>query len=123
MHAWQQAAEVSPHEVRARVAWFLAHTNQANPKQRLGRVPVVVASFAAALLATVFVLVPEDPGSRYSNIWAAAAWSMIAVSVILTLTAARMPFVEDLNSMMRRAMNLAEALDSQQDREGKLTTV
>lgn len=115
LESWYQAAvEDSALEpaVSRRVDWFLAHTGHRARNMEGATGWLALLSLAAALMATVFVLIPDAPGSTASNIWATGAWTMIVISTVSAVVAARVPATTSLQDMVRRAEAIARNLDS-----------
>ncbi len=114
IEAWQSALRSDPAErsaVERRLTWFLANAGATSRRgSRTGRL-VVIAAIAAAL-ATAFVLIPDEPGTRSADLWAVAAWAMIAVAAVSVLSAARYSGGEPVEHLLDRAREVARTIDS-----------
>jgi hypothetical protein len=115
IEAWSTALKASPGSrdpVQQRLTWFLG---EAQPRwNRHSRTLLLVATATlSAILATVFVLIPDDPGARSANMWAIAAWIMIAVATVLVILAARGADNDSPERLLKDARNAARKLDSE----------
>lgn len=114
LEAWYQAAksdDTLQAAVTRRLDWFLAESGQPVQETTGATLRLVSISFTAAVLATVFVLIPNDPGSTTSNIWASAAWILIVGSAVTAIVAARGRTRASLHQMMQRAEVIARTMD------------
>lgn len=124
IEAWYQAArsdDTLQDAVTRRLDWFLTESGQPARETAGNRLRLVSISFAAALIATVFVLIPNDPGSTASNISASAAWVLIVISTVTAVKAARGPATASLQQLKQKAEVTARSLDTTDASEGHET--
>lgn len=124
IEAWYQAArsdDTLQDAVTRRLDWFLTESGQPARETAGSTLRLVSISFAAALIATVFVLIPDDPGSTASNILASAAWILIVISTVTAIKAARAPTTASLQQLKQRAEVIARTLDITDASEGHET--
>lgn len=115
--AWREAVVIDASlrsAVEQRLTWLLVETGQPTSRLGVGGWPLVLASGVAAMIAVVCVLIPDDPGSAISNVWAALAWIFILISAVTTVVAARAPRRHHLEQLMQRAMDVVARLDEPQ---------
>lgn len=119
---WERSASVQPElepDIAARVNWFLVQ--QTEPRKSMPTVVLKIAgvSLVAALLATVLMQLPDDPGSARSNFLATGAWLLVVVSVVSAIVASRRvgengtSSTENLHHRLKEARSQAERLVSQ----------
>lgn len=107
--SWHEAAEDAPNAVSKRLSWFLA---QQGPLTRRG-IPmkkIVAAIAASAILATLLLLVPSEPGTIEANAMAAVSWVLIIVCTVLVVIAAQRLAPEPLEAQLRRAQRQADTM-------------
>jgi hypothetical protein len=113
IEAWRCAADQHPElrpAVERRLEWFLSETGQ----YRIGRPRIlllVLAFLVSTVLGTMFLMFAERPGSLSSNLWAVAAWAMIAVATVAALLAARRSGETPLGHLVASARRGAEHSD------------
>lgn len=116
LSAWSQVLVREPAlelEVEQRVSWFLTHSGRAATSRNADVWPLAMVSLGTALFATAFVLIPDAPGSTESDLWAGAAWVMIAISIVTALFAARGSGEPSLTEKLKRAQRVATRLEQQ----------
>jgi hypothetical protein len=121
IETWRSALRSDPAErpaVERRITWFLANAD-ATPRRGSRTVRLVVVAAVATVLATAFVLIPDEPGTRSADLWAVAAWVMIAVAAISVLTAARYSGSEPVERLLNRARDVARTIDTTRDGQSR----
>lgn len=71
---------------------------------------IVAAIAASAILATLLLLVPSEPGTIEANAMAAVSWVLIIVCTVLVVIAAQRLAPEPLEAQLRRAQRQADTM-------------
>lgn len=104
--------------VEQRLVWFLNETGEGGTVRRTTTGLRVLIMVVTAAAAAAFVLAAGEPGTTKANIWAVAAWFMIAISATCAVAGARAPRSESFEALMTRARTTANRLVDDTMRNG-----
>lgn len=113
IEAWRCTASEHPElrpAVERRLEWFLSETGQSG-SGRPRILSLVLTFVVSTALGMLFLMFAERPGSLSSNIWAVAAWAMIAVATVAALLAARRSGETQLGPLIASARRVAGRSD------------